>query len=172
MKPEQVKVLKFGINYGLITGAISVLYTILLVSMNLLYDQSLTKALTGFALLIIPIVLTIVLFKKQNNNSLTVGQALTIGVITAFISALVTIVFTIILTNFLIPEFWDKSAELNRITILKQTPNITPEQLNDQIAMKRKLAWITYPFIIIFNLAIGFITSLLAGIKLKTTEKI
>ena len=171
MKPNQIKILKFGINYGLITGGIGILYTVLLIFTNKLYDQSLTKSLTGLVLLILPVILAIVNFKKQNNNDLSVGQAIGVGIVTALTAALITILFTLILTNFIVPDFWDKSAEYNSMLMKQQTPNITAEQLQNKIASQRKLAWITYPFILLFNLAIGFITSLIAGITLKTTEK-
>lgn len=171
MKPNQIKILKFGFNYGLITGGIGILYTVLLIFTNKLYDQSLTKSLTGLVLLILPVILAIVNFKKQNNNDLSVGQAIGVGIVTALTAALITIIFTLILTNFIVPDFWDKSAEYNSMVMKQQTPNITAEQLQNKIASQRKLAWITYPFILLFNLAIGFITSLIAGIALKTTEK-
>ena len=171
MKPNQIKIIKFGVNYGVITGLIGILYTVILIFTNKLYDQSFTKSLIGLVLLVLPIIITIVNFKKQNNNMLAVGQAIGVGIITAFVAALMTIIFTLILTNFLVPDFWDKSAEFNSVLIKQQTPNITPQQLNDKIASQRKLAWITYPFILLFNLAIGFITSLITGIAVKTTEK-
>jgi hypothetical protein len=167
MKPNQIEILKFGTKYGIITGIIGVLFTSILISFNLLYSQSVEKSIAGFIVLIIPIIATIYLFKKKN-NSLSVEQALGIGVVTAIVSALVTIAFTYILTNFILPDFWEKSAAYNRILLQEQNPTITPEQLNGNIDMKRKMAWITYPFILLFNLCIGFVVSLLSGIALKT----
>tara|TARA_R110002050_G_scaffold100580_1_gene208206 strand:- start:169615 stop:170133 length:519 start_codon:yes stop_codon:yes gene_type:complete len=172
MKPNQAKIIKFGINYGIITGLIGIIYTSILIAVNMLHSQSILKSIGGFIVLIIPIIITISNFKKQNDNFLSVGQAIGVGVITAVVAALVTIIFTYLLTNFILPDFWDKSAEFNSVLLQQQNPNITQAQLNATIALQRKMAWITYPFILLFNLSIGFITSLITGITLKTTENL
>tara|TARA_R110000868_G_scaffold121034_2_gene321110 strand:+ start:6534 stop:7052 length:519 start_codon:yes stop_codon:yes gene_type:complete len=172
MKPNQAKIIKFGINYGIITGLIGIIFTAFLIAINMLYSQSIFKSIAGFFVLIVPIIITISNFKKQNNNFLSVGQAVGVGVITAVVSALITIVFTYLLTNFILSDFWDKSAAFNSVMLQQQNPNITQEQLNSTIALQRKMAWITYPFILLFNLSIGFITSLITGITLKTTENL
>lgn len=170
MKPNTAKILKFGLNYGIITGIIGIIFTSILISLNMLYDQSLIKAFIGLIVLIAPIIFAISIFKKHNQNSLTVGQALGVGIVTALVAAVVSIVFTFILTNYIVTDYWDASAEYNRIELQQQFPSSTPEQINDKIASQRKLAWITYPFILLFNVAIGFITSFITGLVLKTKE--
>jgi hypothetical protein len=171
MKPNQTKILKFGLNYGIITGFVGILFMMLLVSLDMLYDKSITKALAGLVVLVVPIVFAIVNYKKLNGNSLSVGEALGVGMVTAIVAGLISLVFTYILTNFIIPDYWDVSAANNLIDLKKQFPKMTVAQLNDNIASQRKLSWITYPFIVIFNMAIGFIVSFIAGIFLKTTER-
>ncbi|WP_158973483.1 DUF4199 domain-containing protein [Cellulophaga sp. L1A9] len=167
MKPHQIEVLKFGTKYGIITGVIGMIFTAVLISLNMLYNQSVEISLIGLLVLITPIILSIYIFKKKN-NSLTTEQAIGVGVITALVSALVTILFTYLLTNFILSDFWDKTEVYDRILLLEQNPTITPEQVNDNIEMKRKMSWIRYPVILLFNLCIGFVVSLLSGIVLKT----
>ncbi|AIY14940.1 MULTISPECIES: DUF4199 domain-containing protein [Cellulophaga] len=167
MKPHQIEVLKFGTKYGIITGVIGIIFTVVLIALNMLYNQSIEKTLSGFVVLIVPIITAIYIFKKKN-NSLAVEQAIGVGVITALVAAIVTILFTYLLTNFILTDFWDNSAAINRIQLKEQYPAITPEQLQENIALKQKMSWITYPFILLFNLCIGFVVSLLTGIALKT----
>jgi alkylhydroperoxidase/carboxymuconolactone decarboxylase family protein YurZ len=171
MKPNQTKILKFGLNYGVITGFVGILFMMLLVSLDMLYDKSIAKALAGLVVLVVPIVFAIVNYKKLNGNSLSVGEALGVGMVTAIVAGLISLVFTYILTNFIIPDYWDVSAANNLTDLKKQFPKMTVEQLNDNIASQRKLSWITYPFIVLFNMAIGFIVSFIAGISIKTTER-
>jgi alkylhydroperoxidase/carboxymuconolactone decarboxylase family protein YurZ len=137
----------------------------------MLYDKSIAKALAGLVVLVVPIVFAIVNYKKLNGNSLSVGEALGVGMVTAIVAGLISLVFTYILTNFIIPDYWDVSAANNLTDLKKQFPKMTVEQLNDNIASQRKLSWITYPFIVLFNMAIGSIVSFIAGISLKTTER-
>ncbi|MFI8606232.1 DUF4199 domain-containing protein [Cellulophaga baltica] len=167
MKPHQIEVLKFGTKYGIITGIIGIIFTVVLIFLNMLYSQSVEKTISGFVVLIVPIILSIYIFKKKN-NSLAVEQAIGVGVITALVAAIVAILFTYLLTNFILTDFWDNSAAINRIQLKEQYPAITPEQLEENIALKQKMSWITYPFILLFNLCIGFVVSLLTGIALKT----
>ncbi|MBA6316630.1 DUF4199 domain-containing protein [Cellulophaga baltica] len=167
MKPHQIEVLKFGTKYGIITGVIGIIFTVVLIALNMLYNQSIEKTLSGFVVLIVPIITAIYIFKKKN-NSLAVEQAIGVGVITALVAAIITILFTYLLTNFILTDFWDNSAAINRIQLKEQYPAITPEQLQENIALKQKMSWITYPFILLFNLCIGFVVSLLTGIALKT----
>ncbi|QXP57849.1 DUF4199 domain-containing protein [Cellulophaga sp. HaHa_2_95] len=167
MKPHQIEVLKFGTKYGIITGIIGIIFTVVLIFLNMLYSQSVEKTISGFVVLIVPIILSIYIFKKKN-NSLAVEQAIGVGVITALVAAIVAILFTYLLTNFILADFWDNSAVISRIQLKEQYPAITPEQLEENIALKQKMSWITYPFILLFNLCIGFVISLLTGIALKT----
>lgn len=167
MKPHQIEVLKFGTKYGIITGIIGIIFTVVLIFLNMLYSQSVEKTISGFVVLIVPIILSIYIFKKKN-NSLAVEQAIGVGVITALVAAIVAILFTYLLTNFILADFWDNSAVISRIQLKEQYPAITPEQLQENIALKQKMSWITYPFILLFNLCIGFVVSLLTGIALKT----
>ncbi|WP_405246213.1 DUF4199 domain-containing protein [Cellulophaga sp. Asnod2-G02] len=167
MKPHQIEVLKFGTKYGIITGIIGIIFTVVLIFLNILYSQSVEKTISGFVVLIVPIILSIYIFKKKN-NSLAVEQAIGVGVITALVAAIVAILFTYLLTNFILADFWDNSAVISRIQLKEQYPAITPEQLEENIALKQKMSWITYPFILLFNLCIGFVVSLLTGIALKT----
>ncbi|ADV47447.1 DUF4199 domain-containing protein [Cellulophaga sp. E16_2] len=167
MKPNQIEILKFGTRYGILTGIIGILFTSILISLDMLYSQSIEKSILGFIVLIVPIIFTIYTFRKKN-NSLIVEQAIGVGVITALVAAIVTILFTYLLTNFILPDFWDNSAAYNKILLQEQNPAITIEELNEYITLKRKMYWITYPIILLFNLCIGFVVSLLSGILLKT----
>lgn len=170
MKPEQTRILKFGANYGLVTGLVFIAYISITVALGLLYDRSIIKAFIGLLVLIIPISLTIATFKKQNNNSLSVSEALGVGIITALVASIVIIVFTYILSNFIVSDYWEVTAANNRNDLQKQFPEITQEQLNSKVASQLELSWITYPIILLFNAAIGFMTSFITGMILKTKE--
>lgn len=170
MKPQQLKIFKFGTNYGILTGVLNVLFTTMLIPLNMLFDQSISKALAGLLLLVLPIVLAIANFKKQNAHSLSISQALGVGMVTAVIAACISIIFTYLLTNFIVSDYWDLSAAHNTSLLRQQYPEITATELSEKLASQRSLAWITYPIILLFNIALGFITSFIAGIVLKTKE--
>jgi hypothetical protein len=167
MEENQLKTGKFAWTYGAIGGGIGIVFTLMLMSMDMLYDQGWGKSVVSTLILVAVIILAIFNFKKQNQGFLSLKQALKVGVGTALVAALVALVFTYLLTNFFVPDFMDKTAELSRITIKEKNPQITPEQLDNAIEMQKKFFWIAYPMILIFNLFIGFIVSLISGLIMK-----
>src|SRR5690606_29683862 len=167
MEENQLKTGKFAWTYGAIGGGIGIVFTLMLMSMDMLYDQGWGKSVVSTLILVAVIILAIVNFKKQNQGFLSLKEALKVGVGTALVAAIVALVFTYLLTNFFVPDFMDKTAELSRITIKEKNPQITPEQLDNAIEMQKKFFWIAYPMILIFNLFIGFIVSLITGLAMK-----
>lgn len=167
MEETRLKTGKFAWTYGAIGGGVGIVFTLMLMSMDMLYDQGWGKSVVSTLILVAVIILAIVNFKKQNQGFLSLKEALKVGVGTALVAAIVALVFTYLLTNFFVPDFMDKTAELSRITIKEKNPQITPEQLDNAIEMQKKFFWIAYPMILIFNLFIGFIVSLITGLAMK-----
>ena len=167
MEETRLKTGKFAWIYGAIGGGVGIVFTLMLMSMDMLYDQGWGKSVVSTLILVAVIILAIVNFKKQNQGFLSLKEALKVGVGTALVAAIVALVFTYLLTNFFVPDFMDKTAELSRITIKEKNPQITPEQLDNAIEMQKKFFWIAYPMILIFNLFIGFIVSLITGLAMK-----
>ncbi|MCG2459957.1 DUF4199 domain-containing protein [Flavobacteriaceae bacterium F89] len=171
MEENQVKTGKFAWTYGAIGGGIGIVFTLMLMSMDMLYDQGWGKSVVSTLILVAVVYLAISSFKKQNQGFLTLKQSMKVGIGTALVAAIVALIFTYLLINFFVPDFMDKTAELSRITIMEKNPQLTPEQLDNAIDMQKKFFWVAYPMILIFNLFIGFIVSLITGIFLKKERK-
>ena len=167
MEENQVKTGKIAWMYGAIGGGIGIVFTLMLMSMDMLFDQGWGKSVVSTLILVAAIVLAISSFKKQNQGFLTLGEALKTGIGTSLVAAVIALIFTYLLMNFLVPDFMDKTTELSRITIQEKSPQITPEQLNNALEMQKKFFWIAYPMILLFNLFIGFIVSLISGLVMK-----
>ncbi len=167
MEENKVSTGKLAWTYGALGGGVGIIFTLMLLSMDMLYDQGWGKSVVSTLILVAAIYLAISSFKKQNEGFLTLGQALKIGIGTALVAAIIALVFTYFLTNFFVPDFMEKTAELSRVTIKEKNPQITPEQLDNAIEMQNKFFWIMYPMILLFNLFIGFIVSLITGLILK-----
>ncbi len=167
MEENKVSTGKLAWTYGALGGGVGIIFTLMLLSMDMLYDQGWGKSVVSTLILVAAIYLAISSFKKQNEGFLTLGQALKTGIGTALVAAIIALVFTYLLTNFFVPDFMEKTAELSRVTIKEKNPQITPEQLDNAIEMQNKFFWIMYPMILLFNLFIGFIVSLITGLILK-----
>ena len=170
MEDKQIKTSKFALNYGAILGGINIAFGIMLVVMEMQYERSWVVTAINIAAMIAVIIFGILEFKKANNGLLSLVQALKVGIGIALISAVLGIAYTFILTTFIEPDFWDNSLEMGKAVMMEKNPNMTLEQANQAIEMQRKFLWITYPFILLFNIFAGFIISLIAGLTMKKEE--
>tara|TARA_R110000868_G_scaffold121034_2_gene321111 strand:+ start:7154 stop:7675 length:522 start_codon:yes stop_codon:yes gene_type:complete len=172
MENKQPTTGKFGLIYGVIAAVIGIVFTFMLMAGDMLYDQSPIKSIVQILIFVVVVVIAIFNFKKANNGYLSLGQALGLGAITALVAAVISILFTYLLSSVIVPDFWEKTAEISRITIQESNPSMTADDIENAIAMQSKFSWFIYPAILIMNLFIGFITALITGLILKKTENL
>ena len=167
MENQQIKTGSFALKYGALLGGIGITFGIMLVVMELHYEQSWAVTAVNIAIMIAAIIIGIYQFKKANGDYLSLSQALKVGIGVALVAAILNIIYMLILTNIIEPDFWDKSLEIGKSVMLEKNPNMTMEQANNAIEMQKKFMWITYPMILIFNIFVGFVISLIAGLAMK-----
>lgn len=155
---------KTALNFGLILGGISVLYGLMLYALEMHYQGETATSLIGYALLIGVILWAILHFKKTNDGYISLSEALKTGLGTALISAIIISIYTIIVIQYLDPEFMDKSIEYQ--------PEIPLENVNKMFEMQKEFSgpFIISGFIIILNLFFGFLISLIAGLIVKKSK--
>jgi ABC-type antimicrobial peptide transport system permease subunit len=100
------------------------------------------------------------------------SEALKIGIGVSLVSALIGIVYTQILVNFLDPDTMKKSLELSMDTMRAENPEMPQEALDTARSMQEKMS---SPLIfsavqIIFALFFGFIISLIGGLIVKKSR--
>lgn len=170
METKKLSTGKAALIYGLILGAIGVAFSIILHVMELDYQRSWANTAISILLIIILIVVGIYQFKTSNGGFLSLKEALKVGIGVALVGSIISIIYLLVLTNVIAPEFVDKSFEIAKPAMQEQYPKMTSAQIDDIIATQKKYFWITYPTIVIFNLFIGFVTALITGLALKKTK--
>ena len=89
----------------------------------------------------------------------------------ALLSVIAFMIYLYVFANFIEPEFINRTTEINIQKALENNPSIPQETLDMQESMTKKYFFLfTFGFFLIFNLFIGFITSLIAGIVMKKVE--
>ncbi|WP_456378223.1 DUF4199 domain-containing protein [Lutibacter sp.] len=161
------------LNYGLILGFTGILLNVALFAMGKTYDPHWSIAIIGIAITIAIIVMGIKKLKEVNGGFLSLGEALKIGLGIALISGLIGVVYTLIFTNYIEPEYFTRMAEVQEQKMLEQNPNLSDEQLESIMAVSKKM---TGPFMaatmnIIGSLFIGFIISLIGGLIMKKSDE-
>ena len=167
MENQQPKTGKFALNYGLLLGAIGIVYSLMKYFMDLQYQQTAADWIISILLILGILTLSIYQYKKTNHGFLKLSQAIKLGLGVALVGALVSIVYLIIYFNVIDPNFMENSEGVARASIVENNPDFTNEQINNALEMREKFFWIVYPYVIIFNLLVGLVVSLIAGLIMK-----
>lgn len=167
MEENQPKTGKFSLNYGLLVGGVSVVFGIMLYTMDMQYERGIAVQGTQIAILAAGILLGIYQFKKDNSGYLQISEALKIGAGVALIAGLIGLIYFFVLSNFIQPDYMDQMYEIGKQEALQDNPKLTEEQIDQGIEMQKKFAWVAYPIIIIFNILIGLVVGLVGGLIFK-----
>jgi len=162
------------LNHGMILGLVSVLMSVVIYAMGLIYEQDWKVALLSFIIMAVITFMGLKKFKEGNNNLLSLGQALKIGLGIALIGGIIGVLYNQIFINFIEPDFMENMMKVGEQKMLEQNPNMTDEQLEVAKGMQEKMSspLIGAAFGIIGSLFFGFIISLIEGLILKRTEDI
>ncbi|PRX54364.1 DUF4199 domain-containing protein [Flagellimonas meridianipacifica] len=169
MEVQQPKTGKFSLNYGLILGGISLVFGVLLYTQDLHTSQSPGIMIFGIVIAAIVTFLGIQAFKKANGGYLSLGEALKIGAGVALISAIVAIIYNLVLVNVLDPDAPSKIMDA-RLGPALESGEITQEQFDQQKEQSINFWWMGYPIILIFNILIGLVLGLISGLILKKAK--
>ena len=173
MEENQPKTGKYALTYGLILGGISVIFALMLFSVDMHYQGGLTVGLVSIALLIAAIVVGTLQFKKANNGFITLSQAMKVGVGVALVGGIIGIVFNLLMANVIDPEMMTKAIEFQKAT-LEETTSLSNEQIDAQMEMGAKFTTpvMQFTFGLIYSLVMGLILSLITGLIVKKTENV
>ncbi|AMC10453.1 hypothetical protein Lupro_03935 [Lutibacter profundi] len=161
------------LNYGLVLGLTSILINVIIFAIGKTYDPHWSVGVLGFIIMIVILVLGIKKMKEINGGYLGLGEALKIGLGIALISALISVIYTLIFTNYIEPEYFTRMAEVQQQKMLEAYPNFTDEQLEASMAMTKKMSgpFVTSAMTIIGSLFFGFIIALIGGLVMKKTNE-
>ncbi|PWL38517.1 DUF4199 domain-containing protein [Flagellimonas aquimarina] len=169
MEENQPKTGKFSLNYGLILGGLSVVFGIMLFTQELHTSQSPALMIIGIVMAAVVTFIGISNFRKANKGFLTLSEALKIGAGIALISAIIAIVYNLVLTNVIDPDTPSKIMDA-RLGPALESGEITQEQFDLQKEQSIKFWWMGYPFILIINVIIGLVLGLITGLILKKAK--
>ena len=111
-------------------------------------------------------------YKKSNEGSISLSEAIKIGIGVSLISAILGIIYAFILTEFLDPGMMEKVLDLQMEKIRASNPEMSQEALDSTRSMSEKFSspLIRSAFQLIFALFIGFIISLIGGLIVKKSR--
>ena len=167
METNPPKTGKFSLNYGLILGGLGVIFALMLFMSDAHTSQSPVNSIISIVLSIAVIFWGILNFRKANDGFLTMGQALKLGAGIALVAGIVSVLYTILLSNVLDPDF---PAKVMDARLAEVAGDLTPEQLQQQKEMGLKFWWFGYPVILNHNIIIGLVIGLVGGLIFKKAQ--
>ena len=159
------------LNYGLLLGVASIFINLAAYALGIHLDQDWRIGTLGFLAMIVIIVLGIRNFKSVNNNLITWGQSVKIGVGISIISALIVVIYNLIFMNFIEPEFMNQMME--KQVVMWEEANMTEELIEANKSMFETFSnpAFTSAIGIIAAAFFGFVISAIAGAIMKRTEE-
>ena len=169
MEVNQPKTGKFGLKFGALLAAISIIFGLMLFSADLHYERGWAVNLINILILTGVIILAISQFKKANGNFISLPEAMKVGLATAVVAAIIGIVWQMIFINFIEPDFMEKIFQLSRAEMIEQNPTMTDEQIKGGEDMIRTFTspGVMVVMTLVFSLFIGSIVSLITGLIVK-----
>ena len=173
MEETKLKTGKYALTYGLILGAISVAFLLMLYSLDMHYQGG--PMVMGVSLLITIAVIAIgmIQFKKDNKGFMSFGQGLKVGVGIGLIAGIIGIIFNQILAGVIDPEMMNKAMEYQK-GLLMETTKMTPEQIDAQMEGAKKFTTPSMQIVfgLVYSVVASLILSLIPALILKKKETI
>ena len=169
MEENQPKVGKYSLNYGLILGLISVVFGIMLFTMDAHASQDPSNTVISIIIMVAVIIWAIISFRKANEGYLSLGEAAKIGAGVALISGIIAVIYTMVLANVMDPDFPTKIAEVQKAKA-EAEGQMSADQIQQQYDGTINYFWFSYPFILIFNIIAGLVIGFIGGLILKKSK--
>ena len=168
MEENKPKTGKIALTYGLILGAISVVFMLMLYSLDMHYQGGPMVMGVSIVITIAVIVIGMIQFKKANNGFMSFGQGLKVGVGIGLIGGIIGIIFNQVMSGLIDPQMMEKAMEYQRGMLLGTT-KMTPEQVDAQMEMAKKFSTpsMQVVFGLVYSVVASFLFSLIHALLLK-----
>lgn len=168
MEGKQLKIGKYAIRWGVISGVIGIIFSLMLFFQGMHYEQTTATTAIGISILFAVVAFGINQYKKDNEGFLKLGQALKLGTGIALVSGVVGLIYYFLLTNDILEAgYMEKVMDIAKVKAFEDNPSLTQEQWDQGIAMQENFRFLAYPFILIFNAILGLVAGLIFGLIMK-----
>ncbi|HPC97982.1 MAG TPA: DUF4199 domain-containing protein [Bacteroidales bacterium] len=163
---KNVSVWKANINNGLILGMLSIVYTLVMYFLDLMFNKA-----QGYIFLLVLIVVIFFMLKSYRDNYLhgfiKYGQSVGAGVIIFLYLSIISAIFTYILYKFIDPGLIEKQLAMVEETLVNR--GMPQQAIDSGMAVQRKIMVpeIIAPLSILSIMFYGTVISLLVSIFVK-----
>ncbi|MBQ4804113.1 DUF4199 domain-containing protein [Aquimarina sp. MMG015] len=169
MKSKSIPIKKYVLIYGIVLGFSIITYSILTYLTGNYTVKNLFHYSILFLLTISSIITGLILFKKNNEGFISLGEALIIGIgITVFGGIIITL-WEILLIRVIDPEIITQLEDKQIKKIAEKANDFTQENIERKIEITKKFTSPLIMFITAFleDIIVGFTMSLITGLIIR-----
>lgn len=169
MENTRQKSQKIIFQYGIALGIISIIVSLI---QYILKDHLEPKPIYGgisFLLMIGAIVMGILNFKKSNEEAISFGEAVKIGVGISLISAIIAIIYNQLFIQFIEPDFMNQLLAKQEETMYANGMSEAEIEMGMKMAEKFKGPFISSAFGLVASAFFGFVIAAITGAIVKKT---
>ena len=171
MQTNTSAVRSFAYKYGIIISIITISFSLMIHFMELTYSGSSVPQIVNYVVSAACIIIAIVSFRSANGGLLSVRQAIKIGTATALVSGIFTVIYLLLFANVIEPDFVERlGTEVTAKQIAEKYPQLTSEQIQQQVDMQAQFFWIIYPITLISSCFFGLVVGCLTGLFTKRNQ--
>ncbi len=172
MDTQKASTKKVALNYGLILAIASIFLSAIVYAMGQHYDQPIWQTVVSVILMITIIVLGLRQYKKSNGGYMSLVEALKTGLAISLIAGIIGVIYQIVFTSFIEPDFVQNMLDITEQNIKEKYPSLTQEQVDANLSISETMMspGVMAAIGIIISLFLGFIISLVAGLIMKTNK--
>lgn len=160
---------KFALNYGLLLGLLMITIGVVTYVTGMALEGVQWPNIIYYIAFPIVLIYAISQYKKANANSLTIGDALKVGLSIAIISAIVYLLYGLLFNYVIDPEFMNQMMEVQREKMM-ENPNMTEEQIEQTMVFMEKMRnpLLGSAFWVALSAFFGLVYSIIGGLVMKT----
>ena len=169
MKDQNLELKNHILQYGSILGGISVIFGLMLYSLDIHYQNDTNTTIVSLIITIGVIAFAQFNYRKDNEGFISLSQGIKIGLGMAAISGIINVLYFLVLSNVIDPEMMNKATEVGMNEFLDQNPEASEELIEQVKDMQESFTGplISSSVIIIFSLLTSLVVSLVTGLFLK-----
>ncbi|MFD2561348.1 DUF4199 domain-containing protein [Aquimarina rubra] len=169
MKSKSIPIKKYIVKYGILFGIASIIFSLTSYLMGNYTEQGLVHLVIRLFITITSIIIGQLSYRKNNDNYISLGEAIKIGVGIIVLGGLMAIIWEILLLKVIDPEIITELADNQIKKIAENAKDFTLENMDRKIELTNK---ITSPHIMLIgalaeNIFIGFLFSLIGGLIIQ-----
>jgi hypothetical protein len=161
-----------ALTYGLITGAVMIVYSLIIYLLNLYLNKYL--GYISFAILIAGSAYGTVQFRnKVLNGYISYGKAYSSGFMIALFASIISAVYAFFFYKFIAPDVVREILDMARQNIMTRSPEMSDEQIEKAMEMTAK--FMTPPmmslFVLLYSIIVAAIAGLITSVFIKKEDK-